>query len=112
MNPGHGPGRRDADGTEARAARDRHPAARGSARPLRRSVERSVDRLPGIDGPHRSVAAAVAAIRGGEHRTRAAFAAAYGLTEGEVAAIEAGRVAVRDVPAPLRVLTPLPGLAG
>ena len=91
----------------------RHPAALaqgddlvGSTRRLASGRERDLERM-GIDGPERVVATATMAVRGREQRTRPEFAAAYGLSEAELARIEAGCVAVHELPAVLRVLTPV-----
>ena len=88
-----------------------HPSAGVGGR-LYSAVERASDRLPGIDGPHRRVATAVMAVRGTQHRSAAQFAAAYGLAEAELSAIERGLVAAPDLPAPLRQLTPVDTLLG
>lgn len=95
----------------------RHPASRGRGADLGATVRRVLDR-PGaagtvvhVEGPHRAVALAARAVRGREQRSPAQFAAAYGVGPHLVAAIEAGAVAVEDLPAPLRLLTPMVSVA-
>jgi hypothetical protein len=95
----------------------RHPSARAVGGQLEAPVRRllrgpAVAAVSGaITGPHRAVAVAALAVRGGQHRTRSQFAAAYGLAEAEVAHIETGEVALEHLPAVLRVLTPLASVA-
>ncbi len=94
----------------------RHPSSRSSGGHLRAPVARLVrapsDRGVGAtDGPHRVVAVATMAVRGAQRRSRAAFAAAYGISEAEVERLEAGWVDLTDIPRPLEVLTPLASLA-
>ena len=88
-------------------ARRRHPAGRPSGAHLVAPLRRLVDALPEPQGPHWEVAFAVMAVRGGQARSRAGFAAAYGLSADEVSRLEAGSVPQGDVPAPLRSLTPV-----
>lgn len=90
---------------ERAMARSRHPSARATGAHLTTRVRRIDRAWPPGPGPHREVAAATTAVRGVQGRTREGFAAAYGLTLGEVEALEAGEVAVQAVPVPLRVLT-------
>ncbi len=96
----------DSDSGDVRRRLAGHPSAGVGGR-LYSAVERATDRLPGIDGPHRRVATAVLAVRGTQHRSAAQFAAAYGLADLELSAIERGLVAAPDLPAPLRQLTPV-----
>jgi hypothetical protein len=96
-------------------ASPRHPAARARGADLARSAElllrRESGAALGVTGPERAVAVAALAWRGQQQRTRAEFAAAYGIGEGEVAEIESGCVAADDLPAVLRLLTPLESIA-
>ena len=87
------------------------PSARARGSHLAGPLAALAPRLPGIDGPHRSVAAAALAVRGDQGRNRAGFAAAYGLTEDEVFALESGWTGLEQLPIPLAVLTPLASLA-
>lgn len=96
----------------------RHPAARAVGADLAETVRIVVSRPQvaqsgqGSEAPERTVAASVMAVRGRQHRTRAQFALAYGLSEAEVTAIESGTVPLQEVPAVLRVLTPLDSVVG
>ena len=100
----------------------RHPAARAMGADLAQAVRVVVarDQAPGRAAqgrqgsrpPEPTVAAAVMAVRGRQHRTRAQFAVAYGLSEEELVAIESGTVPLDSVPAVLRVLTPLDSVVG
>jgi hypothetical protein len=56
------------------------------------------------------VATTVLAVRGSQGRSPAAFAAAYGLSEADLARMESGWIAWADLPAPVRVLTPVAAL--
>lgn len=90
--------------------RARHPAARARGDhlvPLARRVAATGD----LAGPHRSVAVAAQAVRGRQGRSVATFAAAYGVEDALVVALEAGWIPVDDVPAPLRVLTGMAAIA-
>ncbi len=88
-------------------ARRRHPSARARGGQLVATAARLGAAFGPVPGPHADVAAAVAAVRGAQGRTLPAFAAAYGLAPPTAAAIEDGRVAAADLPAPLLVLTPV-----
>lgn len=91
--------------------RGRHPAARARADHLVRMGAAVAGRSRDMAGPHRSVAAATLAVRGGQGRSITAFASAYGIDIAVVEAMEAGHVDRGQVPAPLQVLTPLCALA-
>lgn len=93
-------------------SRGRHPSARNSGGHLVGPTRRLSLVLPPSPGPHGAVASAALAVRGAEGRTQAGFALAYGLDPAEVVALEQGRVAPDDLPAPLRILTPIAVLAG
>lgn len=95
----------------AAGARRRHPSARGAGTHLVAPMARVAAVGAPVAGPHRDVASAVLAVRGADGRSRAAFAAAYGLGAHEVAAMEAGRVPLAELPAPLSILTPVVAVA-
>ena len=97
-------------GGEVEGSAARHPSAWRAGGPLRAPIARAMGRLGGIDGPHVRVATTLLAVRGSQGRTPAAFAAAYGLSEAELARMESGWVAWVDLPAPVRLLTPVAAL--
>ena len=88
-----------------------HPAGRSGAAHLVGLGAAVARRGEQMAGPHRAVAAAGLAVRGAQGRTVTSFAAAYGIEETLVEALEAGRIPADQIPAPLRLLTPLCGLA-
>ncbi|MBA3283417.1 MAG: hypothetical protein H0U29_14420 [Acidimicrobiia bacterium] len=91
--------------------RARHPSARARGGHLTGPVARLAPMLAPGCGPHRDVAWAVVAVRGAEGRSPAAFRAAYGLAAEDLDALEDGRIGLGDLPATLRVLTPVVALA-
>lgn len=67
-------------------------------------------RLEAGGAPHPAVGAAAVASRGVRADDRPRRAAAWGLPEPRLAAIESGECAAQDVPAPLRLSRPYAGL--
>jgi len=104
---GGGPVGLPADPAASVGSRSRHPSARNAGSHLVAPLRRLVDALPGPEGPYWEVAFAVMAVRGAQARSRDGFAAAYGISADEVGGLESGAVALADVPAPLRSLTPV-----
>ncbi len=92
-------------------SRRRHPSARRSGDHLAGPASRLASVLAFPPGPHPQVAAAMLAVRGSQARSLDRFAAAYGMSAAEAAAIERGEVGADRLPAPLRLLTPIPDLA-
>jgi len=91
-------------------ALDRHPAGRDRRRDLL-GLARVVARRLEHDGEaHPAVGAAALASRGVRADDRPHRAAAWGLTDASLAAIEAGACAPASVPAPLRLSSPYAAL--
>ena len=91
-------------------ALDRHPAGRDRRRDLLGLARVVARRLERDGAAHAAVGAAALAARGVRGDDRARRAAARGLPEARLAAIEAGDCAPVDVPAVLRHSTPYAGL--
>lgn len=98
--------------SNARGAQERHPSARASGAHLIGPTLRISSALVAAPGPYGRLAAAALAVRGTQGRTQAAFAVAYGVDLQEVEALERGDLAPEQLPATLRVLTPIGHLAG
>lgn len=92
-------------------SRARHPAGRSEGGHLAGPVHRLSLVLAPARGPHQDVASAVVAVRGAQGRSPESFMVAYGLAVDDLVALEDGRVGLGDLPAPLRVLTPVVALA-
>jgi hypothetical protein len=87
-------------------ALDRHPAGRDRRRDLLRLARVVARRLEHGGAPHPAVGAAALASRGVRADDRMRRAAAWGLSDACLAAIEAGACPADSVPAPLRLSSP------
>ena len=103
MMPGRAP--RPFDG-----ALDRHPAGRDRRRDLLGLARVVARRLQHDGAAHPAVGAAALASRGVRADDRVRRAAAWGLTDASLAAIEAGACPPAEVPAPLRMASPYAAL--
>jgi hypothetical protein len=85
----------------------RHPSGRASRADLEVLARRMVDGLRRGGAEYPEVAAAALVARGAAGGDRHRFARRHGVDPALLARIEAGRCPMHEVPAPLRLLTPL-----